>query len=289
VMDAIGWNLANSGGPPPPPPPPGPTGVATSPVTASLPQAQGTSGLAANAALATVAQTGGPAGDSYSYALGGAGAASFSLATANNAATLSAGASGVAGPNNNNGRLYALSVTATDTTTGGSSPAIPVDVIVGRSGNDNVQIATLTGSLAKSTPTFIYGLAGADQIKGSNMTGKLWFVGGAGADVMTGGSGVNDYLYGATSDSTKSAMDVINTFHAATDLIDLTGLGIPLNYAGQDLTTSLAAGSVAWQISGGNTFVYVNTSSSSETLTAANMKIELHGQIPLSSSNIVHL
>jgi hypothetical protein len=86
------------------------------------------------------------------------------------------------------------------------------------------------------------------------------------------------------------------------DLIDLTGLGTSLSYAGslpatdttgrgEHLVTSdrvLPAHSIGWQASGGNTFVYVNTSSSREAVGSANMKIELQGNIALSGGNFLH-
>jgi hypothetical protein len=262
-----------------------PTSVSVSPVIASLTNAQGTRALVANSALATITQVGGSVGDNYSYALGGKGGASFSLSTTNNSASLSSGASGVAG--SANGKLYALTLTAIDTTSGQSSPAVPFDVVIGGSGGDTISLSALTGSLAASTPTFIYGLAGADTLNGTGMTGQLWFIGGAGADTMTGGSGVNHYLYAAIGDSTPKGMDIITNFHAAVDMIDLTGLGSSLRYAGQ-VGTRLAAHSIGWQISGGNTFISVNNSGSTESLTAVNMKIELRGSISLSSANILH-
>ena len=299
LMDAIGWDRTGvaSAPAPPPPPPPAPTGVAVSPVTTSLAAAQTAGGLAANSSLAKFSQVGGASGDSYTYVLGGTGAASFKLSSSSNVAMLAAGASGVAGATN--GALYALTVTAKDLTVGTASPASRVAVIVGNSGNDTIAVATLIGNLGASTPTFIYSLAGADQINGSGMSGKLWLAGGAGADVMTGGSGVNDYLYGATTDSTGAATDIITNFHAASDLIDLTGLATSLKSAGSLPTLTghgkkvsdqvLPAHSVGWQASGGNTFVYVNTSGSSESLASSNMKLELLGSVSLTSSNIMHL
>jgi hypothetical protein len=83
-------------------------------------------------------------------------------------------------------------------------------------------------------------------------------------------------------------MDDITNFHAAVDMLNLTGLGTALSYAGQATTSRLAAHSVGWQVSGGSTFVYVNTTGGSESLSATNMKIELQGSIALSSRNIVH-
>jgi hypothetical protein len=293
-LDVLGWDPAGS--PVSSPPPSQPTGVSISPVTSSLPTDPAASGLVADSTLATLTQVGGAAGDSYTYSIGGAGAGYFALSTANNAATLSAGASGVAGASN--GRLYALTTTTTDTTSGNSSPAAPLDVIVGSSGSDTVSVAALVGSLGTAVPTFVYGMGGNDTLDGSGMTGKLWLVGGAGADVMAGGSGNNDYLYGAVSDSTGSTMDVITNFHGA-DTIDLTGLGVSLKYDGSLSSTirhghkssnlTLPAHSVGWQQSGGNMFVYVNTSGNSESLAGSDMKIELSGSVSLSSGNIVHL
>lgn len=291
IMDAIGWTPAGSSGgmpPPPPPPPPTstPTGVLASPVTASLASAQGSSGLSKNAPLVKFSQTGGLSSDSYSYTLGGAGAAAFSLSTSSNVATLAAkSATGAA-----NGKLYALTLTATDTASGSSSPAVPVNVVVGSSGNDIVNLASLSG-IAAAAPTFIYGLAGNDTLNGTGMTGTLYFDAGAGADTMTGGSGANVFEYGAASDLTKALMDIITNFNVSMDLINVTGLRTAFKSVAalSSTATSIAADSIGWQTSGGNTFVYVNTSSKSEALTSANMKIELLGTITLTSSDFVHL
>ena len=288
ALDTIGWNL---GAAPPPPapapapaPPTAPSGVVASPVTLGIAAIATAPGIAANAALATLTQTGGPSGDSYTYTLGGTGAASFALT---GAGTLSAGASGVAGAAN--GRVYALTGTATDTTNGLSSPASPIDVVLGASGDDTVSLATLVGAASTSVPTFIYGLAGNDTINGAGMTGPLWINGGAGADTMTGGSGANFYEYGAASDSTASAMDIITNFHAATDTIDLRGLGgHALSFVGKTGLKNLAAYSVGYQSSGGNTFVVVNTTGSNQSLSATSMRIELLGSVGLGSGNILH-
>lgn len=284
LLDALGWDPTGSVAPPPPPSPP--TGVAVSALAKTIANA-----LAAAAPLATIVQTGGTSGGSYSYTLGGAGAGAFTLSTANNVAQLSSGVAGLAG--STTGTLYALTVTAKDLTLGVSSPATAVDVIVGTDGSDTISVSAVLAGQAPSTPTFIYGRGANDTLDGSGMSGKLWFVGSGGADRMTGGSGVNDYLYAATSDSTASAMDIITNFHAGTDTIDLTGLGSALSFVGAIKTAGkganiLAAHSAGWQASGGNTFVYVNTSGSSESLSGTNMKIELLGSVSLTSSNILH-
>lgn len=277
-LDVIGWNRA---------PVSTPAGISVAPVTSALSNAQTSTGPAANAVLATLSQVGGSTGDSYSYTAGGTDAASFTLSAANNAGTLAVGSGGLTGAAG--GRLYALSVIATDSTSGNSAPAKPLDVIVGSAAGDTVSVAALSGSLGTATPTLVYGLAGSDTIDATGMTGPLWLTGGAGADSMTGGSGANHYLYAATGESTPAAMDVITNFHASLDVLDLTGLGQSLQYAGQLHNSKLAAGSIGWQASGGNTDVYVNTSGSTESLAGTNMKIELLGSVSLGSGNIAHL
>jgi hypothetical protein len=107
---------------------------------------------------------------------------------------------------------------------------------------------------------------------------------------MSGGSGANHYLYGAASDSTNTSTDVVTNFNPAMDVIDLTGLGSSLKYDGElNPKGKLNAHSVGWQTSGGNTFVYANTSSSNGSAGSTELKIELLGKITLSSGNILHL
>lgn len=289
TMSLLGWEPAGSSAPPPPPPPPSPTGVSFSLLTSTVRSSQTTNGLAANRRVASVTQTGGVSGDSFTYTLGGSGAGSFALTSANNAATLSTSASGAVGAAN--GKLYALTVTANDTTNGASSPASPLDIVVGSPGNDTIDLATLVGAGSTATPTFVYGLAGKDTIDGTAMTSKLSFVRGPGADVMTGGSGVNDYIY-FPSVLPPGAHDVITNFNAATDLIDLTGLNTRLFYVGAlpaSTTDKVLPGrSIGYQTSGGNTFACVNTTWSPEAVGSANLGIELQGNIALTSSNFLH-
>jgi hypothetical protein len=177
------------------------------------------------------------------------------------------------------------------------SPPPPSAVtITGTPGNDTIIVAKIV-TTGPATPTFICGLAGNDTIDATGMTGAMSATGGAGADKMTGGLGQNSYLF-AVGDSTPSSMDVVTNFHAA-DVLDFSGLGSALTYGGnipaahgngkKSVQPTVAAHSVGWQQSAGNTFVYVNTSGSSESLTSANMKVELMGSVSLGSSNIMHL
>jgi hypothetical protein len=177
-------------------------------------------------------------------------------------------------------------------------PPLPDPVtITGTAGNDTINVAQIV-TTGPATPTFIYGLAGNDTINATGMTGAMSATGGAGADKMTGGSGQNSYLFAAVGDSTPFSMDVVTNFHAA-DVLDFRGLGSALAYDGnipaahgsgkKSVQPTVAAHSVGWQQSAGNTFVYVNTSGSSESLTSADMKVELLGSVSLTSSNIMHL
>lgn len=291
VMDALGWTLASSGGSSPPPTSTStPTGISVSPLGASLSQAGGSNGLAGSKALASITQTGGATSDSYTYTLSGS--TLFALSVANNTATLLTGSGVTAGTSPT---LYALTVTPTDTTSGNSGPAVPINVVVGTSGNDSISLTKnavpFLPVALQSAPSFIFGLAGKDTIDGSGMTSKLYFDVGVGGDTLTGGSGGNDYLFGATADSTPSAMAVITNFSGA-DVIDLTGLGTALTNRGKFGGTSLAAHSVGWQQVGGSTgnvFVYVNTGTRSVSLNSASMKIELAYNTSLPSTpNILH-
>src|SRR5262249_15620450 len=93
------------------------------------------------------------------------------------------------------------------------------------------------------TPTIVYGLNGKDTIDATGMTANVWFVGGPGADTMTGGGGVDTYLYAAASESTPGSgnFDIINGFVHGTDQIDFSALS---------LTNSVANTSRVWFPSG---------------------------------------
>lgn len=284
LMDALGWNLTGAGTPPPPPPV-APTGVALKPVTTSLASLQGTSGLAGGKSIATLSEVGGVATDKFTYTVSGA--AGFTVSSSGVLTTASTGVTGGA-----NGAFDAITVTAKDTTNGTSSPAVAANVIVGSANGDTIANLSSIGGLTASAPTFIYGLGGADTIDASTLTGPVYIDAGAGADILTGAAtGATSFEYGATSDSTPTAMDIINNFNVSLDKIDLTGIGstrLSTPAALSATTTSLKADSIGWLTTGGNTFVYVNNTTRTETLTSANMKIELTGAVSLTAANILH-
>jgi len=267
-----------------------PGSVIDSSLTKYVYASEGSTGLTANTAIASLAEAGGTAGDAVTFTLGGTGASAFKVTTANSVGTLSTGSAGVAGATN--GKAYALTVTCTDTVNGQSSSPISTEVIVGSASADTISVASLVGSAGTSaTWGFIYGLGGNDTINATGMTGKLFFMGGGGGDTMTGGSGVNTYVYGNGNESTATAMDVIKNFAANKDHIDITGIGsATLTFAGTlaAAAKSLAADTINVQNSGGNTFVYVNNTGASEALSAANLKIELSGSVAVSALNVTH-
>ena len=279
IMNLLGWNITS------PVSAKAPTGLSLATATAGLAGHLSNSAVAANTKLGTLSETGGTSSDSFSYTLGGTGAASFSLTASGNSAVLAVGANALAG--SSNGKLYALTLTANNTTNGTSSPAIPLDVVVSTGAKATISLTTLLGSANTSNASFIYALGSSETINASGTSGAIFLVAGAGGDTITAGTGVMDVIFSATSNSTASAMDVIKGF-AANDLLDFSGISTTLKLAGSLGTSkSIAANSIGYQSSGGNTYVYVNTSANSESLTAANMKVEIVGSHSLTSSNTI--
>jgi Ca2+-binding RTX toxin-like protein len=179
--------------------------------------------------------------------LGGAAASAFSITSQANVGTILAGPAGVSGAAN--GKLYSLSASAVDTTTGVTGAASQVAVVIGAGAGDTIAVGAVLGT--SPAPAFIFGLAGNDTINASGVASKLWIDGGAGADTMTGGTGGTTYLYGGAAESVASAMDVITNFDVTRDLIDLRALGGTLNVAGQVGTSGkLGGNTIAWQQSG---------------------------------------
>jgi VCBS repeat-containing protein/probable HAF family extracellular repeat protein len=148
--------------------------------------------------------------------------------------------------NNLNGYLDASSATGTVTVTGKASQH---NTIIGGSGND-----TITG--------------------------------GGGFDTLTGNGGADTFRYTLASDSTQSAADTITDFAHGTDKIDLSTItGARLFKATQLASTSasVAADTVAWIQTGGNTLVYVNNTGAAVAASSAAMKITLSGTISLTA------
>jgi hypothetical protein len=174
--------------------------------------------------------------------------------------------------------VYSLTVDIKDTTLGQDSGPQPFDVVVDDSffafGDSDTIKLTGANSLGinAATPTIVYGLSGNDTIDATGMTANVWFVGGSGSDTMTGGSGVNTYVFASVSESETPSegffggpTDTITNFNTAKDLIDLAPMNTVTTIQGllTHTSTNVNADSVAWIVSGSSVIVYANTDPSS--------------------------
>jgi hypothetical protein len=278
-------------------PPTGISFVTDSAHLATLQVQGGSSGLHSGTAIGSFTESGGIAGDAYTFTIGGA--SGFSISSTSNVGTLSTGGNTVGGLTN--GKVYPLTVMVNDTTNSTHSAALAFDVVVGSgqsggSGNDVIKLDIGSGNLGISaaTPTIIYGLNGKDTIDATGMTANVWFVGGPGADTMTGGSGVDTYLYAAIGESKpgNGNFDTINSFAHGTDKIDCSAIS-GLNAATVTVLTttpsSIAGHTIDLVQSGGNTEVYANAGWGTETVPAqANMEIHLVGVSLTATDLILH-
>jgi len=105
---------------------------------------------------------------------------------------------------------------------------------------------------------------------------------------LTGGGTSDNFVYKAVTDSSNTAngakgVDTITDFSSSHDTFDFSGLGTTgsdiTTYEGQlaNTGTNVAAHSIGWIESGGNTIVYANTSVAAETQAHADMMIILTG------------
>ncbi|UCI27762.1 beta strand repeat-containing protein [Mesorhizobium sp. B2-8-5] len=176
-----------------------------------------------------------------------------------------------------------LTVTATDNHAASSSSQT-FNVWIGNgssSGNDGIV-------LSSTNPNIADGRAGADGLTGSS--GVDYIFGGSGndtikglggADWLSGGAGDDHFRFEAVSDSTHAAFDTILDFQHGTgstghDFIDFAST-LGLTTTGTVSGGNLAAHTVAWQSDGsGNMIVYANTGSSIESVTGGAHIIEIH-------------
>jgi Ca2+-binding RTX toxin-like protein len=208
-----------------------------------------------------------------------------------------------------NNSTYALDIQVQDN--GGLTYHEVFNVITGNGNGDNLS--------AGVTDDVIYGLNGADLIlagsgndtvfgQGANDTlsgglGNDTLYGGGAGDTLTGGAGADHFAYALAVDSSityksngqvqANNIDTISDFsHAEGDTIDFSAIAGVTNYAGQLAGSTLAAHSVGWITSGGNTIVYVNDTANAETITAgatytADMEIHVTGVTSLTSSDFL--
>jgi hypothetical protein len=215
------------------------------------------------------------------------------MSSASNVGTLSTGGSIVSGLTN--GRVYPLTVTVNDTTNSTHSAALPFDVVVGSgrsdsNGNDTIKLDAGSGNLGISAtmPTIVYGLNGKDTIDATGMTANVWFVGGPGADTMTGGTGINSYIYAAQSESGSSSIDTITNFLHGFDKIDFSALA---------LTNTAVSNTTNGSFANGNTTGFFSSQGTGIGIVAQHVRgaeqvyvdVNHDGNLTTSNDMIIHL
>jgi len=146
-MDAIGWNLVSSNTP---------LSFSVGAETTWLGVIDSPAAVWSGSPLGVFNESGGSPTDQYTWQLGGAAASAFNLAEWGTEANLYAGGKSLTG--GPSGTLYGFTLTETDTTTGVSSGAVPLNLVVGGSTASTLSLAFIGGVVA-SAPTFIYGLS----------------------------------------------------------------------------------------------------------------------------------
>ena len=99
-----------------------------------------------------------------------------------------------------------------------------LESVYGGQGNDTLVV---TGGVGE----YLSGDLGSDTITGGG--GDDTIVGGGATDVLAGGAGANRFVYGALSDSSGSAHDVIIDFNASKDHLDISAIDAQRAAAGQ--------------------------------------------------------
>ncbi|WP_338831730.1 VCBS domain-containing protein [Bradyrhizobium sp. 27S5] len=156
----------------------------------------------------------------------------------------------------------------------------------------NATGVTLIGSGQADT---IIGGSGADTLTGG--AGNDTLTGGAGADTLDGGSGQDTFRYASANDSSAGSLDIINNFTTGTgathDFLSFaSALGLTTfqtSDAGNGNFT-IAAKNVVFHVSGGNTFVYANTDTSSHKVNDNDshvIVVELAGTTGLVTQDVV--
>ena len=192
-----------------------------------------------------------------------------------------------------------FSYTLTDANNDTSTATVTITAYNVTNGTNTVNLTGLTYNAS-----YIDALGGNDAVTGGSGTntflggdgndtltggpGNNTLVGGLGADILTGGGTSDNFVYKAVTDSSNTAngakgVDTITDFSSSHDTFDFSGLGTTgsdiTTYEGQlaNTGTNVAAHSIGWIESGGNTIVYANTSVAAETQAHADMMIILTG------------
>lgn len=134
------------------------------------------------------------------------------------------------------------------------------DYLYGSGGNDGLEgNSGADWLLGGAGDDRLLGGSGADSLMGGTDSDRL--IGGAGRDWLNGGSGADIFIFRNLSDSTLAASDIIEDFTRGIDKIDLSAIDANTKRPGDQAfafagrSGSVAANSVNWFESGGNTVV----------------------------------
>ena len=136
--------------------------------------------------------------------------------------------------------------------------------------------------------------SGGSTINGNGGNDILF--GGTGADTLTGGAGSDTFVYNFTSDLQPGAghFDTINDFTHNSDHLDFAAIG-GLNSNVQAVTVTslvstpanIAAHTIDIVTTGGNTFIYANSTGAPEAIASASMEIHLPSVTGVTSADFI--
>ena len=120
--------------------------------------------------------------------------------------------------------------------------------------------------------------------------------GGDGGDNLTGGSGSDTFVFTAITDLHPGAgnFDTINGFTHNTDHLDFATIsGLNSNVEAITVTSlvatpaNIAAHTIDIVTTGGNTFIYANSTGASEAIASADMEIHLPSVTGVTSADFI--
>ena len=118
----------------------------------------------------------------------------------------------------------------------GGDTYVGIEGLIGSAHSDNLRgngaANTIEGEAGNDT---LYGRGGNDALHGGAGRDKLY--GQGGKDLLNGGSGADTFVFQASSDSRRSAVDTIQDFVRGSDRIDLRGIDAKTSVAGDQAFT----------------------------------------------------
>jgi Ca2+-binding RTX toxin-like protein len=147
-------------------------------------------------------------------------------------------------------------------------------------GDLSISVSPVLGSVQ---PNLIYGTEFGDHLNGSISDDQI--IGRGGHDILSGGGGMDQFIYLTTSDSAPGAVnrDVILDFDANGDVIDLSAINVASGtFLFGGLNQSVVEFSVTYfHDNNNNTIIQVDSNGD----TTADMQMQLNGSHALTAGN----